>query len=99
MLYVFGVYRDVDGGLRVGGAGFDVADVRVVVGDDGGDLLEHTGAVVAIEREFDGIGGAAVGLTHRGPFHIYAAVGLVHEVEHVGAMLGMHGDALAPRDV
>src|SRR3954470_13755309 len=99
MLYVFGVHGNVDGGLRVGGARFDVADVGVVVGDDGGDLLEHAGTVVAIEREFDGVGRRAVGLKHRGPFHVYAAIGLVHEVEHVGAVLGMDGDALAARDV
>src|SRR3974390_3944525 len=47
VLHVGGVHTDVDGGVGLGGAGFDVADVGVGVADDGGDALEHSRTVVA----------------------------------------------------
>ena len=46
---------DVDGAIG-GGARFDAADVGAVVGDDGCELLEETGAVVDREGQFDGVG-------------------------------------------
>ena len=54
---VDGFDDEVDDCAAVGvGAGGGGADVGAVVGDDGGELLEQTSAVVAEDGEFDGVG-------------------------------------------
>src|SRR5690349_12560665 len=56
VLYVFDVNGDIDGGTAVAGTDIHVADVGVVVADDGRYLLQHSLAVIAHDGEFDGIG-------------------------------------------
>jgi len=47
-VFEVGDFEDyVDAGLAVTGAGFDVADIGVLVADDGGDLFQHAETVVA----------------------------------------------------
>ena len=56
---VEGLDDEVDDGSAVGdGVGTGGADVGAVVGDDGGELLEQAGAVVAEHGEFDRVGPA-----------------------------------------
>ena len=77
MLYVLNLNHHVNGGLQIAGARFDVADIRLLVADYGGDLLKHAKAVIAEDGEFDGI--ALLDLLGRlGPLHCDAAVGLIH---------------------
>src|SRR5215469_8302220 len=86
VLHVLDVDHDVDGGPAVCGAGLDVADVGVIVADHGRKLLEHSGTVIAENRELHGVGGLAVGrggLWWLGPFHCDAAVGLIHQIVDV----------------
>src|SRR5215469_4806047 len=95
VLEVFNFEHHVDGRLAVGGAGFDVADVGVVVADDGGDLLEHAFAVVTKNRELHRVPTGRVAT----PFNRNLAVGLVHQVGHVGTRSRVHGHAFATRDI
>jgi hypothetical protein len=44
---IFNIDDDVDIGLAVGSASFDIADVGAVIADNGCDLLEYAGTVVA----------------------------------------------------
>jgi len=54
MVQVFGFYDKLNDGFAVLVlADIDGANVGVVVGDDGGQLLQHAGAVVAEDRNFD----------------------------------------------
>ena len=78
----------------------DAADVGVVVGDDGGEFLKHAGAVVAVDRDFDGIAlRTAAIFAYAGPLDGDAAVALVKQVLHIGAAAGVNGDAFAAGDV
>src|SRR5262245_29119882 len=98
VLHVFDVDHDINGGAAVGGASFDVTDIGIVIADDGGQLLEHAGAIVAKHRQLDGICGFSCrcgGFRRLGPLHGDTAVGFVHQVVHVGTTHGMHSDALA----
>ncbi len=99
VLEVVNVDDDVDGGLAVGGAGFDVADVGALVGDDGGHLFEHAAAVVAEDGELDRIAVPTIFLLRLGPLDGDAPVGFVHQVDDVGTALGVDGYALAARYV
>jgi len=98
---------DVDGTVY-GGLGIERTDVGAVFGDDGGELFEQAGAVVADHREFDRVSGGlgGVGLVGRGsaavgiaPLDFDAAVGLVEEVLYVGTTARVDGDSLAAGDV
>src|SRR5208282_8135 len=48
---IAGLEDDVDGGPGVAGLGLDVADVGILSADDGRDLGNHAGAVVAADHE------------------------------------------------
>ena len=91
------VEDDVDDGLAVGGAGFDVADVGFGVADDACDLFQHAVAVVAENGELDRV--SSRGRFVAGPRDVDAALGLVHQVHDVWTIDGVDGDALAARDV
>jgi len=64
VVQVFGFDHKLDNGFAVFAlAGFDAADVGVVVGDNGGQLLQHAGAVVAEDGDLDRVAlGPAGGL-------------------------------------
>ena len=84
--------------------GLDRADVRAVLGDDGGEFLEQTGAVIADDDQAHRIRGGlgrVLGIVRGagGPLHIDAAVGLIEQVLHVGTTAGVDRDALAAGDV
>ena len=103
---VNGLDDEVDDGASVGGGvGGGGADVGAVVGDDGGELLEEAGAVVAEDGEFDGVGlrlggsGGSGVAGEWGPLDLDAAVGLVEEVLDVGTAAGVDGDAFTAGDV
>src|SRR5207248_6909535 len=74
----------------------DIADIDVVVADDGGDLLQHAAAIVAEDGKLHGI---ATGCGFLPPLHRDLALGFIHQVGHIRAALRMHGDALPARDV
>jgi len=103
---VDGLDDEVDDRATVGGGiGAGGADVGVLVGDDGGELLEQAGAVVAEDGELDGIGlgfrgsgGSGVAVERR-PLDLDAAVGLVEKILDVGTTARMHRDAFAAGDV
>src|ERR1039458_1088542 len=102
MLQVFGFYDKLNDGFAVLVlADIDGANVGVVVGDDGGQLLQHAGAVVAENCNFDRVALRAAGglVAGKGPLDGDAAVALVEQVLHVGTTAGVHGHALAAGDV
>src|ERR1017187_344778 len=80
--------------LRLG-FGFQAANVRVLIGEHGRDLVQHAGTVVCVDHNLhgEGVRGAA------GPFHFDFALHVVHQVLHVAAYLGMHGHSLAAFDI
>src|ERR1035437_5368386 len=83
-------------------ANIDVADVGVVVGEDGDQLLQHSGAVVAGDGEFDRVAlrlAGLVGLSGAGPLDVDSAVALVEQVLHVGTAARVDGDTFAAGDV
>src|ERR1035437_6620170 len=76
---VFSFHYKFDEGFPVFGlTGINAADVGVVVGDDCGQLLQHAGAVIAEDRDFDGVtlGSARNLITHARPLDGDAAVAL-----------------------
>jgi len=63
-----------------------------VVGDDGNQLLEDAGAVVAEDGDFDRVAlRPACGIAHAGPLDIDAPVALIKQVLHVGTTARMDG--------
>ncbi len=68
------------------GLGFDVADVGVGVADDGGNLLQHAGTVVADDRQLDRIARLArwMRLPSLSPLHVDAPFLLEHQIHNVG---------------
>src|ERR1035437_274132 len=100
--YVFGFGYQFDDGFAVLIlADIDAADVGVVVGDNGDQLLQHAHAVVAGDGDLDRVALRPAGVlaAHAGPFDIDAAVALVEQVLHVGTTARMDGHALAASDV
>ncbi len=92
------VEDDVDIGLSVGCAGFDVADIRFAVADDSSDLLEHSETVVAVERQFHRVGGwRAVGIVS--PLDVNLAVRLIHERGDIGTVDGVDRNTFSARHV
>src|SRR5580692_3062082 len=77
------------------GPGLEAADVGVLGGEDGGELIEEAGAVVGADYQLDGelIRCAA------GPLHLDLPLHLIHQVLHVGAGDRVYRDTLASRDV
>src|SRR4030081_2084030 len=98
-VFQVGDFQDyVYAGLAVLAASFYVADVGVGVADEGGDLFEHTEAIIAEKRDFDGIRNRlAVFLA--GPEHVDAAVGVVEKIGDVRTVDGVDGNAFAASDV
>ena len=98
---VFGFGDQLDDGFAIlVVADIDAADVGVVVGDDGDQLLQHAGAVVAGDGDLDRIAlRPACGIAYAGPLDIDAAVALVEQVLHIGTAAGMDGHAFAAGDV
>src|SRR5947209_11970480 len=101
VLHIFDIDSNVDGSATIAGTDIHVADVGVVVADDGGDLLQHAGTIVAYQRQLHRIGrlrrtrNRSAGSA---PTDIDAAVGFVHEIGHVWAGLRMNGNASAASD-
>ena len=53
---VFGFDDEFDDGFAVVVVmNIDAANIGIVVGDDGGKLLQHAGAIVAVDGDLDGI--------------------------------------------
>ena len=106
MADVDGLDDEVDDGASVGGGvGAGGADVGAVVGDDGGELLQQAGAIVAEHGEFDGVGlglggtgGAGIAWQRR-PFDLDSAVRLVEQILHVGTASCVDCDAFAAGDI
>src|SRR5208337_2938803 len=86
-------------GVAVAGAGFDVADVGVVVADHGGDLLQDAGAVVAEHGQLHRIAAAAAVFALLAPLHRDLPLHVIEQVDDVGAVPGVHRHALATGDV
>src|SRR5215470_15422921 len=61
VLDVFNIDHNVDGSPAVSRTGFNVADVGVIVADDGSKLLEHGRPVVTEDGQLDRISGFAGG--------------------------------------
>src|ERR1035437_7932412 len=99
---VLGFHHKLDHGLTVFGLlGIDAANVGVVVGDDGGQLLQHAGAIVAVDGDLDRVTLRPAGnlIAHPGPLDRDAPVALIQQVLHVGTTARMNRNALASRDV
>src|SRR5580658_7572741 len=84
VLQVGDVGDQFHGSVVFGRLGFDVLDVSVGVADDGGDLFQHAGAVVAGDGQLDRVarlpnGGSGIAA----PLDGNAALGLEHEVFYV----------------
>ena len=63
---VFGFDDEFDDGFAVVVmADVDAADVGVVVGDDGGEFLQHAGAIVAVDRDLDRVALRTAAICHR----------------------------------
>src|SRR5258708_20289668 len=60
VFYVFNVDHHVDGCLGVGGAGFNIADVGIVLAHSRGGLLGHSRPVLTRHGELYPIGPAAL---------------------------------------
>src|SRR5208337_3898398 len=100
--HVFGFSNQIDDGLAIIVlANFDAADIGVVVGDNGNQLLQHAGAVVAGDSDLNRVAlrPASGFSSYAGPFDIDAAVALVEQVLHVGTIARMDGHAFAAGDV
>src|SRR5882724_454527 len=82
---------------RVGAirAAFEIADVGAGAADDGGDFREKAGAIFGANDELnrEGCSGFAT------PLDGDAALGLIHQILHIGAKLGVHSDTATARDV
>ena len=102
VFHVLNINHNIDRCLAVGGAGFNVADVCIVVGNHGGQLLQHRRTVIAKNCQLYWIHSASVCLVHferLGPFHCNTAISLIHQVVDVGAAYRVHGHAFAARHV
>src|SRR5689334_15618982 len=76
-----------------------MADIRVVVADRGGDLLQHSGTVVADNGEFYWVSGLCRTRdcsARSSPSDVDSAVRLIHEVGDVGTRFRVNRNALAP---
>src|SRR5919204_4840795 len=97
MLEILNINNHVNVGLAIGSAGFDVAYIGVVVADYGGNLLQHSGAVVAKNRQLYRISRAFAILTR--PFHRNAAIGVIYQVSHISTAARMHRHAFTAGDI
>src|SRR6476619_8172712 len=97
MLEVFDLDHDVHVRLAVFGAGADVANVGFRVADYGGDLFQHSEAVIAENGQLDRECRRNTVLL--APLDVNPALGFVHQVAHIGALHRVHGHALAARYV
>src|SRR6185312_6700980 len=96
MLEVLNFEHNVHAGLAVSGLGVNVADVGFGVGHDCGDLLQHAEAVITEDREFYWI---RAGRIVARPFDINAALRLIHEIDNIGTVHRVHGNAFPSRHV
>ena len=82
-------------------ARIDGADVCSFVADDRRQLFEHTGPVVAEDRNPDRVScrtaGGLVGMAR--PLDGDTAVGLIEQILNIGTIAGVHRDAFATRNV
>src|ERR1039458_9632739 len=100
VLEVGNVSYQVNPGVVFGGLGFDVTDVGVCVADDGRDLFQHAGTVIAVHRQLYRITSLPVRRSRiLSPLDGDAPVRFVHQVGDVGTSLGVHGHSLAPGDI
>src|SRR5882724_11778322 len=97
MLQVGDIEHDVDVGLAITGAGFDVTDVGLCIADHGGDLLQHAEAVVAEDGELYRVGTGGPVIVR--PLHVNLPFRLIHQVYYVGTTEPMNRDTLAASDV
>src|SRR5579862_661722 len=83
MTHILGLDDELDDGLPILiAANLDATDIGVIVGDHGGQLLEHTGAIITEDRDFHGI---ALGMSIRGfaaarPLDVNPAIALVQQI-------------------
>ena len=84
-----------DAGILTVGAALETADIGARSADDRGDFRQKSGAVLCTDGELHRESRGAFAA----PLDSNAAFGLVHEVLHVWASAGVHGNATAARDV
>src|SRR5437870_4375364 len=99
MLQVQDIEHYVNIGLTIGGAGFDVPDIRFRVTDDCGDLFQHAPFVIAEKGQLDGVSGGCAVFFIAGPLHVNPPLRLVEKVRDIGAVFGMYSNTLAASDV
>src|ERR1019366_1922735 len=74
--------------------------VGIRVADDGRDLFQHAGTVIAVHRQLYGITRLPVRRSRiLSPLHGDAPVRFIHQVGNVWTSLGVHGHSLATSDV
>ena len=98
MFQVGDVEDDVDVGLSVGRAGFDIPDIRLAVADNCCDLFEHSKTVVAVEGEFYGVG-CGRALSVASPLNVNLTVRFIHQRCHVGTGDRVNGYTFSARNV
>ena len=76
-------------------AGFDLDNVQTLIRDDTGQILEDPLAIVDECSELRLVRRAFLG----SPPYFDPTLGIVHQVLHIGARLGMHAHALAARHI
>src|SRR5579884_207586 len=89
------IENDVDAGLTIGGARFDVADVCSAVADHNRDFFQHAGAIVGVKRQLDRVTRFRGFFFVARPFDGDAALGFIHQVGDVGAVARVHSYTLA----
>src|SRR3984893_887481 len=85
----------IDARIQFVGAAFQAAYVRAGSADDRGNFRKQPGTILGAYGELH----RECGLASAAPFDGDTPLRLVHEVLHLGAHAGVHGDATAARDV
>ena len=98
MAKVLSIDNEFNDGLAVVRlASVNAANIRVVVGDHSGKLLQHPGAVVAVNSHAhrEALQMAVLLVRRARPLHVDAAVALVKQILHIRAAARMHRYAFA----
>src|SRR5579872_2127996 len=97
MLEIGDIENDIDVSLSIRAAHLHIPDVGFSVADHSCNLFQHAKTVVAKDRKLHRIRTRCTLIA--GPFHVDTAFRLVQQIDHVGTIYGMDGDALAAGDV
>src|SRR5580693_10644195 len=93
MLEVGNIENDIDVCLPIRAANLHIPDVGFGVADHGRYLFQHAESIVAKDGKLHGIRTRCALIVR--PFHIDAALRLIQEVDDVGTIHGVNGDAFA----